>query len=262
MSQQISESGLLYGSMAAASQLLDISASVASNAMTITLNPCVLSFRNTTMNNGSPTSVEVKTAISITIPTGATLGTVNNIQNQVYIVAINNAGTVELAVIAPPIFGIFNESSMTSSSAISSGSTSASTLYSNSARTGVAYRVIGYVESTQTTAGTWASAPSTVQSIGGQALAGFNTLGFGQYWQVFTGSRTSGTTYYNTTGRPIVINVVMGLSAGAAVTIGGISGLGGNLATSGTNRSLNTFIVPAGSSYIYTGSISDWFELR
>ena len=40
---------------------------------------------------------------------------------------------------------------------------SATAYYSTTARTSVAYRVVGYVESTQATAGTWATTPSTLQ---------------------------------------------------------------------------------------------------
>jgi hypothetical protein len=41
---------------------------------------------------------------------------------------------------------------------------SASTIYSTTARTGVAYRVVGLFRSTQTTAGIWAQTPTLVQS--------------------------------------------------------------------------------------------------
>jgi hypothetical protein len=82
----------------------------------------------------------------------------------------------------------------------------AQTLFnSTTARIGVAYRVVGYVESTQATAGTWATAPSTIQGAGGNAATAMSSVGYGQTWQDVTGSRTAGTTYYNTTGKPIQV---------------------------------------------------------
>jgi hypothetical protein len=38
----------------------------------------------------------------------------------------------------------------------------------------VAYRVVGYVDITEATAGTWATAPTAVQGMGGNAFAGVN----------------------------------------------------------------------------------------
>jgi len=45
--------------------------------------------------------------------------------------------------------------------------TSNSVFYSTTARTNVAYRVVGFINITEATAGTWATAPSTVQGAGG-----------------------------------------------------------------------------------------------
>ena len=145
------------------------------------------------------------------------------------------------------------------STAISAAATAANVIYSTTARTGVAYRVVGYVESTQATAGTWATAPSTIQGYGGQALAAMSSLGYGQTWQNVQASRAMGTTYYNTTGRPIMVKAGSG--------------------TNNTDYSLNvdgvgTFevgqavgVVPPGRSYSLTlaaGSTAAtfWTELR
>jgi hypothetical protein len=83
------------------------------------------------------------------------------------VIALNNAGTIELAVVNFAGFINLDETTLLTTTAISAGSTSASTVYSTTARTSLAFRVIGYIESTQATAGTWATAPSTIQGMGG-----------------------------------------------------------------------------------------------
>jgi hypothetical protein len=62
-----------------------------------------------------------------------------------------------------------SETGLISTTAIAAASNSASTIYSTTARTSVAYRVLGYIESTQATAGTWAATPSLIQGVGGQS---------------------------------------------------------------------------------------------
>ena len=39
--------------------LYHIAASVATNALTLTLNPCVIKFRSTTLTDGTPTTVQL-----------------------------------------------------------------------------------------------------------------------------------------------------------------------------------------------------------
>jgi hypothetical protein len=85
------------------------------------------------------------------------------------ILAIDNAGTVELAIVNA--FGgfLFDETTVISTTAISGSSNSVSVIYSTTARTSVPYRLVGFVDSTQTTAGTWAAAPALVTGQGGTA---------------------------------------------------------------------------------------------
>ena len=153
------------------SPVYPITASVGSSALTVTLNPCSLAFRSSTLTSGTTVTRTVAAAISVVVPSTATLGTVSAVQSRIVVLAIDNAGTVELAVVNIAGGTDLTETGLITTTAISSGSTSASTIYSTSARTSVAYRVVGYVESTQATAGTWATAPSTIQGYGGQALS-------------------------------------------------------------------------------------------
>jgi hypothetical protein len=133
-------------------------------------------------------------------------------------------------------------------------------VYSTTARTNVAYRVIGVVRSTQTTAGTWATAPSLIQGQGGQALAAMQSLGMGQTWQNVTGSRAFGTTYYNTTGRPIQINMQSTSgTANLSLTVNGTA-LGVQSAFISGH-----WIIPVGASYSVSatvGTAAVWNELR
>ena len=234
-----------------------ITATVAANAMTVGLQPAVLDFRSSTLTSGAPIKRTIASALSLVIPSGATLGTVSTVASRLVLLAIDNAGTIELAV--TNIAGGLNldETSLINTTAISAAASAANVVYSTTARTGVAFRVVGFVDSTQTTAGTWASAPSLIQGQGGQALAALQTVGMGQTWQNMTGSRTSGVTYYNTTGKPIMFMVVANVGSGAAsgnivITVNGL-GLNQVIATGSAQIGGSaSVIVPPGASYSYT----------
>lgn len=254
----------------AAFKVLSVAASVAANALTLTLNPGVLDFRSATLTSGVPNTRPVQASISLTVPSGATLGTANATQARLVLVAIDNAGTVELAV-ANLSGGInLDETTLISTTAISAGATAANVIYSTTARTNVPFRVVGFVDITQATAGTWATAPTLVQGAGGQALAAMSSLGYGQKWVDVTASRASGTTYYNTTGKPICIFVnLYNTSVGTVnsfVVNGAVIGSTSSNPQTGSYLSGN-FIVPPGASYsIGTGAGSPnivlWTELR
>jgi hypothetical protein len=247
-------------------QIQPITASVATNAMTITTSALSLDFRSTSLGSGTVTTVS-GTPSALVIPSSATLGTVNATQSRIIVLALNNAGTIELAVVNISGGTDLTETGLISTTAISSGSTSASTVYSTTARTSVAYRVIGYIESTQATAGTWATAPSTIQGYGGQALSAMSSLGYGQTWQ--TVSRSGATTYYNTTGRPIAVQAsVTSNTAGdyPIITIGGIAQYWSLMGGAGFIGAV-AGIVPPSVSYSITLNVGvitihGWRELR
>lgn len=252
-------------------QMQSVSASVAANALTIGLNPTSLSFRSTTLSSGSPVSRSISTSISLTVPSGATLGTVNGQLSRIVLLAIDNAGTVELAVVNISGGSQLDETNLISTTAISGTSNSANVVYSQTARTNVAYRVAGVVDSTQATAGTWASAPSLVQPAGGQALAAMSSVGYGQTWQNFTGSRTAGTTYYNTTGKPIEIIATATNGTGTITMSANINGagyftIGSSIGPGALSSTTGHITVPAGQSYALTTdstpNFSSWRELR
>jgi hypothetical protein len=90
------------------------------------------------------------------------------------------------------------------------------------------------------------------------------SLGDGQTWQAFTvgSQRVSGTTYTNTTGKPIFVYAQGdGNSQSASATVNGVRAAGG--ATTVTSSTMY-FPVPAGASYSVTVStaLAYWSELR
>jgi hypothetical protein len=313
------------------SQIQPISASVASNALTISASALSLAFRSTTLGSGTITTV-AGTPSNLVVPATSTLGTVNAVQSRLAVLALNNAGTIELAVsnIAggtnltetglATTTSITQTSSFTGSIAVTtgiltlsstptgtfaigqalsgtnvnsgtyivslltgslgvSGSTyqtnqltaAASTtmtgvagmgIYSTTARTSVAYRVIGYIESTQTTAGTWATAPSTIQGEGGQALTAMSSVGYGQTWQTFAvgSARVVGTTYYNTTGKPILLNTYLSSTGTMIYTVNGVT-INGTGCAAGTVNGGSSVFIPVGASYSCSAA-TNWYELR
>lgn len=240
-----------------------ISASVAGNALTVTLNPTTLDFRSSTLGSGTVNTRTVSSAITMTVSSGSTLGTINNTASRIVVLAIDNSGTVELAVVNISGGNQLDETNLISTTAEggAGAADSANVIYSTTARTSVPYRVVGFIDSTQITAGTWATAPSTIQGVGGQALTALSSIGYGQTWQSVT--RTSGVTYYNTTGKPI--NVLSQAAAGGATvdtwTVGGV-GLPNIVPGTATNNVIS-FVVPPGVAYSHTtvGTITV-YELR
>lgn len=245
-----------------------ITAAVAANALTVTLNPTTLEFRSATLTSGTVVSRVISSAISVTVSSGSTLGTVSATQSRIVVLALDNAGTVELAVVNISGGNNLTETGLISTTAEggAGAADSASTVYSTTARTNLAYRVVGYIESTQATAGTWATTPSTIQGCGGQALTAMSSFGYGQTWTDVSASRAYSTTYYNTTGRPISLNINAsgGNNLSSAITINGVLFQTLSNATGGSFGGFLTAVITPSSSYSVAGSLNfdTWFELR
>jgi hypothetical protein len=246
---------------ATAKPMESIDYTLSAGALTLRLNPTTLAFRSTTLTSGAPTLVSNAAQITTTISSGSTGGTISNVQSEIVILAINNAGTMELAW--TNLAGGVNLDETTLINTTAEGGAgaadSATVIYSTTARTGVAFRVVGIFRSTQTTAGTWAQTPTLVQPIGGQALAAMHSLGYGQTWQNMAGSRVSGTTYYNTSGRPIVVSILPSSSGPTTLAVNGLT-----VSYNTASASFVSAIVPPGASYVATlsSAISSWPELR
>lgn len=238
------------------SGIAGIEATTGSNALTITLKAgAVLDFRSTTTTTGVPNTRFVPADISMVVSSGSTLGTTSAVQSRIIVLAIDNAGTVELACVNLAGSNKLDETNLINTTAEggAGAADSASTIYSTTARTGVPYRVVGYVDSTQTTAGTWAQT-LTVQGAGGNALTAMSSLGYGQTWQVVT--RTSGVTYTNTTGKPILCIFTPSGASTMTVVVGGYT-MPQTVQLSTTAQPF-TFLVLAGQTYsgtVTAGSI-------
>lgn len=157
-----------------------ISPSVGSSALTIALkgndgndpsvsNPVYIPFRNSTIGTGGLTWLSVTAATSLVVSSGSTLGTSSGVAHRLWVVGINDGGTFRLGVLNAKLSGggIFYLSNdlLVSSTAEggAGGADSAGVIYTGTAVSSKAIRILGYIESTQATAGTWATTPSKAQ---------------------------------------------------------------------------------------------------
>ena len=99
-------------------------------------------------------------------------------------------------------------------------------------------------------------------------------IGISQTWQNFTSSRALGTTYTNSTGRPIMIAVTaynIGGSGDKAISFyinGSVVMVNGSFSSTGTPYQSGSLIIPNGATYqvattgAVTLTLSAWWELR
>lgn len=125
---------------------------------------------------------------------------------------------------------------------------------------------------TLATGATLASSPASTDNstkIATTAYVKSATLGGGQTWQDVTvsapGPRSSGTTYYNTTSSPIAVCVNQSASGTFTALVNSVQVVNsyswGNFSDPDNLYSI-FFIVPVNASYVVTGSIGSWLELR
>lgn len=151
-----------------------LATSVATSALTIALktkagtNPSTtdvvrVAFRNVTLLTGDYSIVEITSAQSLVISSGSTLGQVDGQASRIWVYLLS---TGELAVSGK----LFPENALVTTTAEggAGGADSRTVMYSTTARTDVAVRLIGYIDNTQTTAGTWASAGTQIQLLNKQ----------------------------------------------------------------------------------------------
>lgn len=250
------------------SQIQTLTAEVAANALTVTFGGGALDFRNPTLANGTPVAAVSVPSNAITVPSGATLGTVSGQASRLVLLEAYNAGAPVLCVVNLAGGVQLDETNLISPTTISGASNSDNVIYSASAvAANSPYRVVGFIDITEATAGTWASDATVEQGIGGQALAALSGFGFGQTIQNVTGSRSTGVTYYNTTGKLIKVFLHATIAAGSApaMVIDGESILLG--ATVGAAYTTGvTWDIPPGVSYQLSATgvtgIIAWRELR
>lgn len=159
-------------SVAPPPQIRTLSAAVSASALAINLTPGIIDFRSASLGSGTISRRNVVSAPALTVPAGATLGTVSGVQSTIVVLALDNAGVVQLGVVNLSGGTNLDETTLINATAITSGSSLANVVYSTSSVSGVPYRVMGFIQSTQATAGTWATTPSEVQGQGGQTIIG------------------------------------------------------------------------------------------
>jgi hypothetical protein len=151
---------------APSAKIQTINAVAASNQLTITLNPTYLDFRATPVSSNTVTSINIPSALTLTVPFGVTLGMTGSVSARLVVLAVLNGSTPQLAVTNLLGGNQLDETNLIST--ITTGATTAA-VFSSSIVTGP-YRVVGFIDITQATPGTWVSQPTTIQGAGGQAL--------------------------------------------------------------------------------------------
>lgn len=167
-----------------------IDAAAAANAITFTYetmasatptatDPVSVARRHQTITNGSQTVVNQTGALSLVLPSGATLGCASGEVVRIHVAAIRNAGSaMELvcwtAMVAASLdIRRFDPTELATTTAISAGSDSSQTLYSTTARTSQPMIYLGYIEATSgATAGQWASVDKIVNWEPGVPMPG------------------------------------------------------------------------------------------
>lgn len=162
---------------------LSLTCSVGSSALTIALKDksgadasassvIKIGMRSSTLTAGTYNQRTVTAALSLVVSSGSTLGTLSASAHNLWVYAIDNSGTIELAISQT----LFPDNTVISTTAEggAGAADSNNVLYSTTARSNVPFRLIGKLISTQATAGTWAAVPTTV------SVGDFGTLAYGQ----------------------------------------------------------------------------------
>lgn len=206
-----------------------LTATVTLGALIITLTdgsgvaPTMLSavkipFRATGASSGLTSFREATSALTATVSSGSTLGSISGKPNWIYVYAIDNGSTIQLAVSGSKAW---DEGSLQTAviEGGSGGADSNDVLYSDAGASSKPIKLLGRIRSTQATAGTWATAPSEI------ALVPFEQ-NVGAYWSgyhdVTSSWSTSSTSYVDPTisGTPTLTSRKMD---GLSVVTGGVT---------------------------------------
>lgn len=195
-----------------------IVATVGSNILTVALktkagsNPSAsdivgVGLRNGTITSGSYNFRQITAALSQTLTNGSSLGHQNGVAQYIYVYLVDSdgAGTMKIGLSSV----LFDEGSLQSTTAEggSGAATSNAVMYSAGTYSLKPVRLIGRMLSSQTTAGTWASAPTeisllpfqrpkivaiyntaTAQVFGSAAVVNFTTKEIDNYSTVVAGA--------------------------------------------------------------------------
>jgi hypothetical protein len=245
--------------------------SVASSALTIALKtpagadatsaaPLTIPFRSATSSSGALAVRKATAAVSLVVSSGSTLGTSSGADAWLFIYALDNSGTIELAVTGT-YYGSHYIGNTTAEGG-AGGADSETTIYSTTGRTGVAMRLLAAVRSNQTTAGTWAAVPLETRL----AMDNDDIESGTRRLRDVAASRATGTTYTNSTGREIDVYVRITGSATNPLR----ASINATVVYDHTNVSSSytysfSLRVPPGATYVITAAaatIQSWLEVR
>ncbi len=162
---------------------LSIVASVAANALTISIkgfdgndpsssNVVSIPFRSVTPSSGDIEVLTITSATSFVVSSGSTLGTTNAVPASLVVVGFNDAGTFRLGIINPANGKLVLDGIGSSTAEGGAGSAdSAGVFYTSTAVSAKSYAVVGNIQITQAVAGTWVTAPSSVQTSDSSSVA-------------------------------------------------------------------------------------------
>jgi hypothetical protein len=146
---------------------------------------------------------------------------------------------------------------VTGTVAVANGGTGLTTLTANNVILGNGTSTPAFVEP--------GTSGNVLTSDGTTWVSGTAGIGSGQTWQAVTGSRAIGTTYTNSTGKPIQVNVniTLGTFSSASFQVNGLSVFTSSNQLERTLNTTLTSIIPIGATYSVTsGSLNYWVELR
>jgi hypothetical protein len=259
----------LATSAGVASNIIPATCTVGSNALTITVLANAIQFIPPSYPNGVPYVLTNSTSsVSVTIPSGGTLGTVAA-QRTPLLVYAYDLGTGNWGIAVTNGYGLTESVNTNNVTAITSSSTSPNTLYGPTAGTGVASRLIGAIDVQEATPGTWVTLPTNINFDATAVALYLRGLGATQLYNDVHASRVQTTAYYNLTDEPFTV-YVSAYSAAAANIVLTVTPVGGSAVVIGQVTSaagvpaMISGLIKPGASYTITSSstltFTNWVE--
>jgi hypothetical protein len=153
----------------AGEKLPSLSVVQAAGALTFSSAAQYRDFRSTTLTDGANNSTLYDAPDDTVLPSGGTLGFTSTVEGTIVIAEMNFGGVKEHAFCNKAGGLQTDESNLISTTAVGTGSDSASVWYSTTARTNLPYKIIGEANVINT-GGAWGD-PTLIQPAGGKATA-------------------------------------------------------------------------------------------